>query len=135
MRDASSPLLGYLLNMPIVGTASENEPVWKPIGTAPRNGEGVLAWSESTKTYHVLAFDEAPPAGWVSQPADYVILRDDELSHSTLLPTPPNEPARNATGRGGWRAARNSTGLLCVFTIAAMTAAGLFLEDWFDLIP
>jgi hypothetical protein len=121
--------------MPEVGTASENEPVWKPIGTAPRNGEGVLAWSENTKTYHVLAFDEAPPAGWVSQSADYVILRDDELSHWTPLPPPPDKPALNATGRGGWRAARNSTGLPWVFTIEAMTAAGLFLGDWFDLIP
>ncbi len=124
------PFWGNDRNMPIVGTAAENEPVWKPIGTAPRNGEGVLAWSENTKTYHVLAFDEAPPAGWVSQSADYVILRDDELSHWTPLPTPPNEAAR----RQG-RVARNGTGILCVFAIAAMTTVGLFLEDWFDLIP
>jgi hypothetical protein len=121
--------------MPTVGNSSENEQVWRPIGTAPRNGQGVLAWSENTKTYHVLAFEEAPPAGWVSQSADYVIFREDELSHWTPLPTPPTEATRNAAERGRWSVVRNGTGILCVLAIAAMATVGLVLEDWFDLIP
>ena len=63
---------------------------WEPIETAPRDGQRVLAWSNVTGMYHVLGFDNAPPAGWMSQTGDYVILREDELSHWTRLPAPPN---------------------------------------------
>lgn len=100
--------------------------LWRPISTAPRDGRRVLAWSEATASYHVLGFDATPPAGWISQSGDYVILNENELSHWAGLPPP---PLGEASGRrtGG-------LAIWCLLACAAATGLGMLLENWLNLL-
>lgn len=121
------------MSLPSIECASLDQTDWHPIATAPRNGDRILAWSPTARTYHVLSFDKEPPVGWVSQAADYIILREQELSHWTRLPQP---PAERLTKRGhlpSLLAARVSSPL-CFLGFAAVAAVGALLEHWLNLI-
>lgn len=99
--------------------------IWRPISTAPRDGRRVLAWSRTTESYHVLGFDASPPAGWISEAGDYVILNESELSHWAGLPPPPGQISARPL-RGG--------ALPCLLASAALTGLGMMLEDWLNIL-
>ena len=106
--------------------------VWHPIGTAPRDGTRILAWSSGSETFHVLEFDNAAPAGWISDSGDYVVFEDGDLTHWTALPAPPSR----ASSRGK---SRNRISPRCIAVLSsAVTAAtglGAWVENSLDLFP
>jgi hypothetical protein len=110
----------------------DGEGVWQLIGTAPRDGTRILAWSRGTETFHVLEFDNAAPAGWMSDSGDYVVFEDGDLTHWTALPAPPRDA--RASGK---RRSRVSPGCVALFSgaIAAATALGAWIENSLDLFP
>src|SRR4051812_4755558 len=68
---------------------ARDEPIWRSIRSAPRDGTRILAWSSRSRTYHVLEFDRASPPGWISESGDYVVFDNGDLTHWTTLPLPP----------------------------------------------
>ena len=82
----------------------------------------------------MLSFDQTPPAGWVSEAADYIILEEQGLSHWTGLPEPPAERPMEGGQRATMFRARTSR-LLCLVGFAAVATLGAAVEHWLDLIP
>jgi hypothetical protein len=110
------------------------EAIWQLIGTAPRDGTRILAWSSGSETFHVLEFDNAAPAGWMSDSGDYVVFEDGDLTHWTALPTPPSDVTSSGTGKSRGRISPGCVALFCG-GIAAATALGAWIENLLDLFP
>lgn len=106
------------------------------MSSAPRDGTFVLAWSDLAQVYHVIAFDQRDPAGWMSQDGDYVVFDEARsLTHWTSLPPQPSRRTSEHR-RTPQRAPRVGTKIaLLLFLVLVGTTLGAVAENAFDLLP